>query len=280
MFMLPGDDPKELVNLLGYCLAYAANEFGIEVHACVVMSDHHHTNITDPHGQLPAFKQLFHSLIARAINARLNRVDSFWSGDGGCDTRRPTDDETLNDLVYTITNPVKDGLVKWSRLWPGFTTEGWEFGETRTFKRPKWFFDKNGEMPERASLTLARPRIFAGLGDDDLFAKLALAVRQREMEHQESFHRRNQRFMGIRKLARQDPNSAARSYEERFVVKPKVAASSRSKRLPELQRDRQWAREYADARERHLSGLPAVFPWGTYWMRRFAAVEVAQRPPP
>ncbi len=32
---------------------------------------------------------------------------------------------------------MKHGLVKWAELWPGFTSAGWAFGETRTFKRPK-----------------------------------------------------------------------------------------------------------------------------------------------
>src|SRR5690606_27181394 len=111
------------------------------------------------------FKQLLHSMIARGRNAQLGRHDSFWSGDDACDTRRPTDEQSLKDLVYTLTNPVKDGLVKWAREWPSFTTVGWRFGETQTFKRPA-FFDASGKMPEEVSLTLVRPPIYAELDDD------------------------------------------------------------------------------------------------------------------
>jgi hypothetical protein len=37
------------------------------------------------------------------------------------------DDESLTNMVYTLTNPVKAGLVKWSPQLPGFTAIGWRF---------------------------------------------------------------------------------------------------------------------------------------------------------
>ena len=242
------------------------------------MSNHHHTDVTDPDGNLAPFKQLLHSMIARGRNARLGRHDSFWSGDNACDTRRSTDDESLGDLVYTLTNPVKDGLVKWGRLWPGFTTAGWKFGETRTFKRPSWFFDERGEMPEVISLTLVRPPIFSELDDDALYGKLMVEVRAREVEIQREVRTKGRRFMGRRKLAKQHCNQVPRSFEERFTVAPKYAASSKWLVLAELQRDREWERLYAAARALLRAGKPTVFPAGTYWMRHFAGVAVAQPP--
>jgi len=282
MFLAPGAEiePAELVNFLGYCLATAANKYGIDVHACVVMSNHHHTDVTDPYAKLPAFTQLFHSMIARGLNALRGRAGTFWEGAPPCQTTRPTDDETLQDLVYTLTNPVKDGLVKWSRLWPRFSTHGWRFGETRTFTRPRWFFDKKGDMPATISLTLVRPAIFLDLDDDELFEMLEHEVRRREIAHQDAFRRENRRFMGSRKLARQSWIRAPKTFQERFKVMPEVAASSELLRLAQLQRDREWEREYAAARELLLAGSPAVFPRGTYWMKHFAGVVVAERAPP
>jgi putative transposase len=233
--LAPGSRGDELANFVGYCLAYAAAIYGIEVHASVWMSNHHHTDVTDPHGNLVPFKQLLHSMIARGRNARLGRCDSFWSGDDASDTRRPTDEESLQDLVYTLTNPVKAGLVKWGRLWTGFTTIGWRFGETRTFRRPAWFFDESGKMPAVVSLTLRRPPILRELDDDALYEKLMAKVRAREVEIQQD--------------------------------------------KAELQRDREWERRYAAARALLRSGKPAEFPAGTYWMRRFAGVAVAEHPP-
>jgi putative transposase len=280
LLLAAGSRADELNNFIGYCLAHAAERYGIQVHASVWMSNHHHTDVTDPHGNLVPFKQLLHSMIARGRNARLRRQDSFWSGDDACDTRRPTDDESLRDLVYTLTNPVAAGLVKWSRLWPGFTTMGWRFGETRTFKRPDWFFDERGEMPERVSLTLVRPPIFRELDDHALYDKLIGEVRARETAIQQDFREQGRRFMGLRKLARQFWNRTPQSFEERFTVAPKYAGSSKWLILAELQRDREWERQYAAARALLRSGKQAMFPAGTYWMRCFAGVAVALQQPP
>jgi hypothetical protein len=214
-------------------------------------------------------------MIARGRNAQFGRQDSFWSGDDACDTRQPTDDESLKDLVYTPTNPVKAGLVKWGRLWPSFTTIGWRFGETRTFKRPAGFFDAKGDMPEEVSLTLARPPIFPELDDDALYDKLIAQVRAHEVELQHDIRSKGRRFMGLRKLANQAWNRAPKSFEERFTVTPKYAASSKWLVLAELQRDRDWERRYADARALLRAGMAAVFPAGTYWLWRFAGVVVA-----
>ncbi|PRP99355.1 hypothetical protein [Enhygromyxa salina] len=278
MLFASGRDAKQVVNFIGYCLAHAAARYGIQIHSSLWMSNHHHTDLTDPEANLVPFKQLLHSLIARGRNRQLGRDDTVWSGQGPCDTQRPTDDESLMDMVYTLTNPVKDGLVRWSRVWPGFTTIGWRYGETRTFKRPA-FFDEDGDMPEEVSLTLVRPGIFSQLDDDELYDKLMDAVRERELEIQRSMRRHSRRFMGLPKLAKQHWSRAAKSFEERFKIKPKHAASSEGQLLRELARNREWEREYAAARELLLAGKPAVFPAGTYWMRRFVGVEVAAQAP-
>ena len=279
LFLAPGRNPDELISFIGYCLAYTAEKYGVQVHAAVMMSNHYHVDLTDPHGELAPWKQLFNSMLARGLNALRGRFDSFWSGDGPCDTRRPNDDDTLADLVYTLTNPVKAGLVKWSRLWPGFSTAGWRFGETRTYQRPEWFFDASGSMPEEASLTLTRPPVFKELDDEAFYEKLATAVRAAERKVQAERRGQARRFMGLEKLATQSWNQAATTFEDRFQCAPKVAASSKWLRLAQLQRDRDWEREYAAARGLWLRGRPAEFPAGTYWLRRFAGVVVGRAPP-
>lgn len=274
MFFAPDVKAEEIVNFVGYCLAHAAMVYGIEVHACVFMSNHHHTDVTDPGGKLIEFKQLFHSMLARGINTLRGRFDAVWSRDKACDTRRAEDDETLGDLAYTLANPVTAGLVKWGDQWTGFTTYGWRFGETRSFTRPSWFFDGSGQMPETAELTLSRPPIYRELDDEQMFERLIDAVRVAERKAQQRLRRENRRFMGVEKLAKQHWNRAPRSFEERFTQAPSVAASSKWLVLAELQRDREWERAYAMAREELLAGREARFPMGTYWLRRFAGVTV------
>lgn len=280
MFFAPDENAAEIHNLIGYCLAHAANLFKIKVHACVFMSNHHHTDVTDPLGNLVAFKQLFHSLLARGINAMRGRYDAVWTRDRPCDTRQATDEKSLIDLVYTLTNPVKAGLVKWGDDWPGFTTHGWRFGETRKFYRPGVPFDKEGEMPASVELTLHRPPIYSDLDDDAMFELLMDAVRSREQVLHKERRVANLRFMGIVKVKRQNWRWAPQSFEERFKQAPRVAVPSKWLRLAELQRDREWERAYAMAREKLLKGEKAIFPQGTYWLRRYAGVEVAGPAPP
>jgi hypothetical protein len=273
MFFLPDDKAKAVENLFGYCLAHAANLFGIQVHASVMMSNHHHTDITDPEGHIVRFKQLFHSLLARGINVLRGRFDAVWSRDKPCDTRRSEADETINDLVYTLTNPVKAGLVKWGNQWTGFTTHGWRFGESRRFKRPDFLFDAEN-MPEEVQLTLHRPPIHPHLNDDELFDLLMDMTRSREQRYHEDHRGSNRRFMGTHKVQRQRWDAAPKSFEQRFTQAPGVAASSRWLLVAELKRDRAWERVYASARSALLAGEEALFPNGTYWLRHFAGVAV------
>lgn len=125
----------------------------------------------------------------------------------------------------------------------------------RPFRRPSWFFDDRGEMPEMVSLTLVRPPIFMDLDDDALYGKLMAEVRVREIEIQGKFGEQGRRFMGLRKLAKQHCNQVPRSFEERFTVTRKNAASSKWLALVERQRDRL----YASARALLCDGKPAVF---------------------
>jgi REP-associated tyrosine transposase len=45
-----------------------------------------------------------------------------------------------------------------------------------------------------------------------------------------------------------------------------------------LMRNKDWQIEYREARANWLTGLPAMFPHGTYWLRRFASVHVKAPP--
>src|SRR5690606_18080816 len=118
----------------------------------------------------------------KGINAKRGRFDAFWSVHGPCDIEQLTDEETLEDIVYTYTNAVEAGLVKWAKNWPGFSTYGWRFGERRRFRRPDWFYDPGNEaVPEYVDVVLVRPDIFPELSDDQLYELIQKKVREREL---------------------------------------------------------------------------------------------------
>ena len=64
------------------------------------------------------------------------------------------------------------------------------------------------------------------------------------------------------------------SVEPRRNLRPRVASRSKWARIEALLRNRAFVIEYASAREGWRDGVPAVFPPGTYWLQRFAAVRV------
>lgn len=280
MFLATGADPEEIRNFYGYVLGLALERYGMELHAGIQMGDHHHVDTNDVHANLPAFKNSLHSNLARGLNAKRGRFDGLWTPGGSCDTCTASDDETLEDLVYTEVNPVRAGLVKWASRWPGFTTHGWRFGETRTFKRPDWYCDPdNPDNPPEISITRVRPDIFPELSDDELYDLLMARVRERELAKQAQMRRDGRRFKGEQKLAKEQWDRPATSWEDRFTLTPKVAASCRWKRQVQIQRNREWERAYAEAREAFRRGERPVFPAGTYWLRLHAGVAVAQAPP-
>jgi putative transposase len=79
--------------------------------------------------------------------------------------------------------------------------------------------------------------------------------------------------MGREAVLRQDWRGYPKSVEARGGLKPRVAARSRWSRMEALQRDREFRKEYASARQAFINGSRDVeFPAGTYWLRRFAKV--------
>ena len=56
-------------------------------------------------------------------------------------------------------------------------------------------------------------------------------------------------------------------------MNPRVAAKSKWARVEALLRNRGFVERYRDAFLDHMAGLAnVVFPFGTYWMRKFAKV--------
>lgn len=277
LFLTP--DSEEVAEHIGFCLAISLKRYGVKLHATCWMGNHHHTSQTDPGGKLPLFKNLLHSQVARGLNALRDRDGGFWDRAGSCDTRGPTDEESINDLVYILTNPVKAGLVKTGSRWAGFSTYGWRFGEVRRFRRSAWYFDPdNPDIPEYADITLERPAIMLHLSDDELYDLVMERVRERERRLQQSFAKKRRRFRGETKVGKQSWNRAPSTPGARFTV-ARRAAGSKWAIVALLQRDRDWEQRYARARKARREGAPYLFPYGTYWMRVYIGVQVADVDP-
>jgi REP element-mobilizing transposase RayT len=273
-FLLRPDD--ETNNAFTYILADAAQRFEIKVVLSQMMSNHHHTVVFDPHGHQVEFREHLHKLIAKSQNALRDRWENLWSSEEPCVVEVMSADDLLDKLVYVATNPVKDGLVEKVHHWPGpkFVSSLLSGTPMRAI-RPKHFFRENGPMPEELELQLQLPDDFEE--KDAFIAELRRRIVEVEEDYARERQRTGRRVLGRRSVLRQSWRSTSASHERRGSLRPRVAARSAWLRIATLQRNKVWETEYDHARLLWKSGVSVEFPYGTYWLQRFASVTV--KPP-
>jgi REP element-mobilizing transposase RayT len=264
----------ETNNTFTYCLAEAAQRFDIELVLPSVLSNHHHTIVYDRHGRIIEFVEHLHKMSAKCQNALRGRWENLWSSEQVCLVRLEDPADVIEKLVYAATNPVKDGLVERVIDWPGVNgLSALLDGRTLTATRPKHFFRADGTMPATVELKLVIP---AELGDaDEVRRILRERVAAFEAKMADERRRTRARVLGRRAILRQSWRAYPTSHEPRRGLRPRIAARSIWTRVAALQRSREFLLAYREARARLLAGTPIPFPFGTYWLRRFANVPVA-----
>ena len=88
--------------------------------------------------------------------------------------------------------------------------------------------------------------------------------------------RTGQRVLGRRAVLQQSRRGQPQSTEPRRNLRPRVAARSKRSRIEALLRNCAFVVAYKAAREAWQTATTAVFPPGTYWLRRFANVPIVQ----
>ena len=269
MFLLRPDDATN--NAFIYCLALAAIKFGIDVLFTLAESNHHHTIIFDRHGHVSAFLEHFHKLVARSQNALRGRWENFWAAQEPCVTRLLDRDAVIDKLIYAASNPVKDRLVERVHHWPGVNT--WSaFIHRRSIKatRPRHFF--RSSMPAQVTLDLVIPR---ELGDpNEVVREVREGVEAIEEQVRTERMANGASVIGRRRVLAQSWKDCPTSFEPRRERRPRFAGAPHV-RVPALASYRSFLWAYKHARDRWRRGLDAVFPAGTYWLTRFAHVQVA-----
>ena len=109
-------DP-ETRNIIGAAAGRAQKRYPVKIYFIDFNINHKHTgraplsNSPEHLENLFRFDQLFNSLLARGINRKLDREGPIFSGRNRTDEAR--DNPSLEQqLIYAVTNPVKDGLVE------------------------------------------------------------------------------------------------------------------------------------------------------------------------
>jgi hypothetical protein len=101
-------------------------------------------------------------------------------------------------------------------------------------------------------------------------------VRAVEVELEAERRRTGRRVMGRHAVLAQSWRDQPTSREPRRNLRPRVATRSKWARIEALLRNRALVEDYVHARARWQEGAPVAFPPGTYWLRRFAYVSVAE----
>jgi REP element-mobilizing transposase RayT len=262
-------------SLFLYLLAVAAVEFGIQLHAFCVMSNHFHLLLTDPDARLPRFMQKLDALLARALNASLGRSGSVWEPERSYSAVTPVaSSDVLDKTVYVLANPVSAGLVRNGREWPGPWSAPELIGTgSRTLRRPDFFFREDGPLPETVDLELTTP---PGFESPEAFRSAlveALAAREKEISAEMSAEGRA--FLGARRVLAQNPNSRPSSKQELGKLNPSIAGRDKWKRIEALQGLVEFRRAYREAPAKLREGVDALFPAGTYWLRVAHGVRCA-----
>lgn len=273
-FLLRPD--AELNNTFLYCLALTSQRHGIQVIGFVVLSDHYHAIVYDPHGTINAFSTDFHALVARTVNKLRGRHGHFWDARAPSVVDLLTLGTVVEKLVYVMANPVRHDLVEAATHWPGLSSfSAMKENRALAATRPTHFFKARGRLPKKLSLHLVIP---SELGDRAAFvAGVVEAVREVEVCRAAQRRRDKRPVVGRRRVIETPWASRASTPSPSGVLNPRFASRDDEARKAAIKQHRLFILEYRHARELWLSGLDAVFPAGTYWLQRFMNVptEVA-----
>jgi putative transposase len=268
-FLLRPDPEVEQIYL--YCLAEAAERFDITLYGWVAMSNHHHVLAGDEKGRLPEFLAHFHKMIAKAMNARLERWENFWATEQPNAVWLVRQEDCFDKLLYVLLNPVADHLVERVEDWPGAHALSLLLsGKTMEIRRPRGFFRQYGPMPSKVMLRAARLPQFAQLTQAAWAEKLVKAIRAGEKTARDERLQAGRGVVGRKNVLRTKPTDRPNTVEPRRGLRPLLACKDEPRRIEELALVRAFRAAYRRARAAWCKGKRrTLFPAGTYAMRVF-----------
>jgi putative transposase len=258
-----------------YCLAEAAERYGIAVIAWMVMSNHYHMVIVDPEARVSDFMGRFHALVAKNLNRHLRRWENFWSVEQACVTKLVNEEDVIDKVVYTLTNPVNDKLVKRVEDWPG--SNSWRQLRTHPEKlepiaRPKGFFRERGRMVDKIKLKTSLPKSSSG-SINEWIADVRAKVREIELKAEEERRVTGERVPGRSALVGISAFDSPKTHEPRRKLRPTIACKNREDRINALRALKAFRVAYRSAWKQWVARVfDVVFPAGTWLMRRRGAL--------
>lgn len=130
-------------------------------------------------------------------------------------------------------------------------------------------------MPEVVELTLTIPSELGPAAE--VIAEVRAGVEAVERRAAEDRKRTGARVLGRRRVLEQSWKQSPSSIEPRRTLRPRFAGRN-ERRVAALAEYKAFLAEYHDARARWLAGMCTCFPYGTYWLARFAPAPVTGPP--
>lgn len=265
--------PSKTVNqIMEYCIAWAARGRGILIHAVSVESNHFHMVVTDTEGRLSDFMQELNRSAARCLLAYYRerfpkrRLESVWSNAQAFSaTLLLTPNAVIDKIVYTLTNPVKDGLVPDYRKWAGYNTRPSDWrGSSHTVERPSFYF-KN--TPETLTYQVTAPSQLGG-SVDLAIATVELHIRNAEQRVAVELAAQRRTTVGTAAILATDPFGAPATPRPTGELNPTLAGGGDREALSVAkQAIKHFRLAYRAAWEDFKAGAQALFPGGTLLMR-------------
>ena len=273
---------KETDEAIAFCFVVAAKRYGLDVYWLSVMSNHYHAGVRDRFGNYPEFLRYFHSLLARCLNAYYGRWENLWSTEPSGVVELCGAEDIFHWQIYSLCNPVKAHLVDRVLNWPGFNSYRYQLSNKPVvLHRPRWFFDKDGDMPEVVELEFVRPPEWAHLTQQQWADKVRAAVTKQEEEAAAERAVKGTKVRGRKAILRQSPFSCPKTCAERRGLRPRVASRDKWRRIERLRANKVFQRRYREAYNSRKAGeVDVVFPYGTYKLRVQGLVRCASPPPP
>ncbi|MBA4380792.1 MAG: hypothetical protein C0393_09015 [Anaerolinea sp.] len=269
---------QELCEAILYCIADAQAQHPVAIHAFCAMSNHLHIVFTDLDGTAPLFVQAMNQNIARYVNCTLHRYGAMWEGGARPNyCVLPQGGDVMDKVVYTITNPVKAGLVDRHQHWPGALSTSSQISKGRILtKRPKKFFAKTTAPELLTRELILSPVPGEGvLSQEDYGKVVSERVAAEEMRIGKEREANGLRWFGRKNCLSLDPYDAPVKPWKPYSLRPTVSSKNDEAKRYRIQRQKRFGDLYKTAKKEFREGKREVaFPEGTFFMRVYWAVAV------
>jgi len=201
-------------------------------------------------------------------------LEGIWSKQPFGATLLLTEAAIVDAIVYTVTNPVKDGLVRDYRKWPGVVSRPGDWLKpVRYARRPELYFDQDNDEHAEVPARVTIPLQFKDRDPVAFVRDVEARIREAERAAATTIAHAGRSFMGDKAVLRQDPFASPTTTRPKYQLNPRVAAGGDKDALKQgIAALRNFREQYREAWHRFRRGLKATFPAGTYLLRRLYGV--------